>query len=104
MATSYNSERSFAEYEGTIKTTDVTVSGTTSTMLPPVPLRHRKDFLLINSSSSTIYVGGQNVTRYDGIPVISGTVFTMPLGQADLYAVTSAAATTVSGIRILEVS
>jgi hypothetical protein len=103
MSDKFSQNETYGRYHGTLKTTDVTVSGTTPTLLPPTVLADRRDFLLVNTSSSTIYVGGPTVTRHNGIPVTSGTVFSVPLGRAGLYAVTSASNVTVSGIRVMEI-
>jgi hypothetical protein len=100
----YDIQELYGRAHGLVKTTDVTVSGTTPTLLPQDKLEDRRDFILINTSSSTIYVGGEDVTRFNGIPVVSGTVFSVPLGRADLWGVTSSTNITVSGIRVLEIS
>lgn len=94
----------YGRAHGQIKTTDVTVSGTTPTLLPPDPIEDRRDFLLVNTSSHTVYVGGQDVTKYNGIPVTSGTVFSVPLGRAEVWAVSPATNITTSGIRVMEIS
>lgn len=94
----------YGRYSGSIRTTDVVVSGSIASLVPVNNLSNRRDIIVMNTSSSTIYLGGSTVTRFNGIPVISGTVFSMPLGSAQLYAVTPDTGTTVSGVRVLEVS
>ena len=100
----YDIQELYGRAHGQVKTTDVTVSGTTATALPSDPLDDRRDFLVVNTSSDTIYVGGDDVSKFNGIPVASGIVFSVPLGRAELWAVTSAPHITVSGIRVMEIA
>ena len=90
------------QLHGNITTHDVTISGTYPTALPAVKLAGRKDFILQNGSAVDIWIGGADVTQYNGIKVAADGSFGAQFGRADLYAIT--AATTVSGIRILEVA
>ena len=96
--------RVYGKYTGTVKTTNVTVSGTFPTKLPASSLANRRDFLVMNYSSTTLWVGGSDVTAANGIPVVSGTIFSAPLGSAELYGITSVAGITTSNIRIMEIS
>lgn len=88
-------------YHGTIKSTDVVVSGTYPTPIPLTNLAGRREVRLTNGSGATIYLGGSDVTMHDGMPVANGApTLVLPLGRSHLYAIT--AGTTVSGIRVLE--
>ena len=93
------------QLHGTIRTTAITsVSGGPTLLEAPTgSLSSRKDFLLYNGSSSTIYVGGSDVTRYNGVPVSATGSWGAQLGRATLYA-TTISGTTVSGVRIMEIS
>lgn len=91
------------QMHGDIATTDVTVSGG-PTPLPGIPLAGRKDFVLQNGSAVDIWVGGPNVTKFDGLKVSAGDTFNSQLGRASLWGVTVDTATTVSGIRVLEIA
>jgi hypothetical protein len=88
------------QLHGNVKTQIVTVSGG-PTLLPPVPLANRKDFLVYNPGSETLYVGGSDVTISIGIPIPSGGSFGFQAGRAAVYA-------TVSGanmpVRVMEIS
>lgn len=99
----YLKEELYGRYHGTVKTQAVTVSGTFRTPLPLDQLAGRRDFIMINPSSNTIYIGGEDVSVANGIPVISGTVFSAPLGRAELYGITPAAGLT-SVIKIMEIA
>ena len=92
----------FGRYHDTIRTQDITLSGTFRTPLPLEPLKGRRDFLLYNYSSTTVFIGGSNVSKHIGIPVTSGTIFTIPAGRVDVYGITGG--TTASGIRIMEIA
>ncbi len=92
----------YGRYHGTVKTTNVVVSGTGVTLLPPNPQEDRRDFIIYNGSTATIYVGGSNVTAANGLPVASGTSFSVPAGRANIYAVTAAG--TAPAVRVMEIS
>ncbi len=94
-------EDAYGRYHGTVKTTNVVISGTRS-LLPLDPLDDRRDFVIYNASTATIYVGGADVTAANGIPVVSGTIFSAPLGRASVYAVTVAG--TANAVRVMEIS
>lgn len=90
------------QLNGVVKSSDVTISGSYPTLVPPTPLKDRKDYVLYNGSGETIYLGGEDVDSFNGLPLADGGVLGIQLGRAELYAVSSSA--TVSGIRILEVA
>jgi hypothetical protein len=90
------------QLHGEVKSQDVTISGTFPTAIPPDGIAGRKDFILQNGSAVDIWIGGSDVTQYNGIKVSADGVFGAQFGRANLYAIT--ASTTVSGIRILEVA
>ncbi len=94
----------YGKYEGTVRTSDITISGTFPTPLPASPLANRRDYIVMNISSHTIYVGGSTVTASNGIPVVSGTVFSAPLGGATLYGISPATNITTAGVRVMEIS
>jgi hypothetical protein len=90
------------QLHGEVHTEDVTISGTYPTLLPPTPLRGRKDFILYNGSGEVIYIGGDDVDSFNGLPLADEGVLAVQAGRAGLYAVSTSA--TVSGIRVLEVA
>jgi hypothetical protein len=90
------------QLHGTVRAQDVTISGAYPTLLPSDPLADRKDFLVHNNTGVTIWVGGVDVTHFDGLPIQNGASLTLPLGRSRLYGVTEA--TTTSGVRVLEIA
>jgi len=94
----------YGKYTGTVRTTNMTVSGTAPTKLPATALTNRRDILVMNYSSTTLWVGGSDVTAANGITVVSGTVFSVPLGSAEVYGITTTAGITTSNIRVMEIS
>lgn len=90
------------QLHGEVKVQDVTISGTYPTALPLVQLAQRKDFVLQNLSGVNIWIGGANVTQYNGIKIEPDGVFGTQLGRGVIYAVT--ASTTVSGVRVMEIA
>ena len=85
---------------GPVVTTAVTVSGG-PTLLPPVALPDRKDFILYNEGSDIIFIGGELVTVSDGIMVHPAGSFSIQAGRSKIYAVVSGTNQTV---RVLESS
>jgi hypothetical protein len=65
-------------------------------------LAQRKDFILQNNSAVNVWVGGSDVTQFNGVKVEPDGIFSAQFGRAKVYAIT--AGTTVSGIRVLETS
>ena len=88
------------QLHGDIESADVTVSGG-PTLLPDAPLRGRKYILIDNGSGGDIYLGGSDVTIYDGMPLADGSSIALPLGRAALYATNAA---TASGVRVMEIA
>lgn len=87
---------------GIPKSTAVTVS-TTATQLPSSNLSNRRSVIIYNNSSSLVYIGGEDVTVANGLPVQVDS-YSPPIdaGQTmDLYAVVSSGS---SEVRVLEVS
>lgn len=95
-------EQQAGQLHGSIKTQDVTISGTFPTVIPPEPLAGRKDLILVNGTGETIYLGGEDVNEFNGLSLDNGEVFSTQLGRAKLYAVSTS--TTVSGVRVMEIS
>jgi hypothetical protein len=96
----FDKDLNHGQLYGTAKSTAVTVSGGPS-LLPGVRLANRKDFLMYNSSTVTVFLGGSDVTTNNGIPVAAGTSFNMQAGAIQLYAVVSG---TNQVVRVLEAS
>lgn len=90
------------QLHGEVKSQDITISGTFPTLVPPDPLSSRKDFLVYNGSGETIYFGGVDVDKHNGVPLADTGVLALQLGRSEMYAVSTSA--TVSGIRVLEVA
>ena len=88
------------QLHGEVRVTVVTVSGGPS-LLPADPLPQRKDYLVYNEGSDTVYLGGASVTTVSGIPLISEGTFAAQLGRAELYAVASGTNQTV---RVMEIA
>lgn len=57
---------------GAIKSTAITVTST-ATLLPTTSLADRRSLSTYNNGSSTLYIGGSDVTTANGIPVPAGT-------------------------------
>lgn len=90
------------QLHGEVRTQDVTISGTWPTALPLVPLAKRKDFSLQNNTGVDVWVGGSDVTQFNGVKVVNNGTWAAQLGRASFYAIT--ASTTVSGVRIMEIA
>lgn len=93
-------EAQAGQLHGKAVTTLVTVSGG-PTLLPSVPLRGRKDFLVYNDDIDTVFIGGADVTAANGIPVPTGGSFGFQAGRVEIYALVSG---TNQDVRVLEVS
>ena len=89
------------QLHGDVTSSDTTISGTFPTLLPASPQVDRKDFILQNTTGVNIWIGGSDVTMHTGIKVEVDGVFGGQLGRCKIYGVT--AATTVSGVRIMEI-
>jgi hypothetical protein len=90
------------QLHGEVKSQDVTISGTYPTALPLEKLTQRKDFVLQNLSGVNIWVGGPDVSQFNGLKIEPDGVFGTQLGRGALYGITASA--TVSGVRILEIA
>jgi len=55
---------------GEVHSTSVTV-GTTATPLPAEPLENRRALIFYNNGSKTIYLGGSDVTKDNGLPILT---------------------------------
>lgn len=89
------------QLHGELKTQVVTVSGG-PTLVPPITLQGRKDFLLYNTSViDTIFVGGSDVTPTIGIPVVPAGTFGFQAGRAAVWATASGSNVDV---KIMEIS
>jgi hypothetical protein len=87
---------------GIVETTAVTV-GTTATQLPTANLVNRRSLVIFNNSSYTIYIGGEDVTTADGLPVPTQSYSpSLDAGMnMDLYAISASAG---CNVRVLEAS
>lgn len=87
---------------GYTKTTAITV-GTTAVECPATRLEHRRSVIIFNNSANTIYIGGNDVTTNNGLPVPSES-YSPPIDAGETMAVYAIAASSDNNIRVLEVS
>lgn len=87
--------------QGIVKTTSMTIS-TTAVAIPTSPVANRRSIQIYNNSTNDIYIGGEDVTTSNGIPV-SPSSFSQALDMGQnmtLYGISTGS----SNIRILEIS
>ena len=86
---------------GTVRATAVTV-GTTATALPATPLSGRYAVSIVNNSTSTVYLGGSDVTAASGYALYKYDSMDIDLDdETIIYAIVSAG---TADVRVLEVS
>ena len=86
---------------GVVKSTAVSVS-TSATPLPPSPLSGRYAISIVNNSSSTVYLGGSDVTTSNGYALYKYDSIDLDLDdETIIYAVVSSG---TADVRVLEVS
>lgn len=81
-----------------IRSSTVTVA-TSATKIPTTPLANRKVIMIINISTSIVYVGGSSVTTSNGWPIYQRAALTLYIeDNIDIYGIAGASAE----VRILE--
>jgi hypothetical protein len=85
-----------------IQSAAVTVS-TSATPLPANPLEYRRALVIANSSGSTVYIGGADVTVANGLPLAADEKIAFDIQGNPNVAVYAVAGSTVQ-IRIMELS
>lgn len=82
-----------------IKSSAVTVA-TTATKIPSSPLSRRKTLLIINSSTSIIYIGASDVTASSGFPIYQRSSIMLNIeDNIDVYGIVASG---TAAIRIFE--
>lgn len=88
---------------GYAKSSSVTLNATTPLGLPTTALANRRGVVIYNNASSTIYIGGSDVTSSNGMPVPASS-YSPALDAGSrliLYGITSSGS---ANVRVLEVS
>lgn len=87
---------------GYVKSRAVTVT-TTPTPLPSEVLSQRRSLVVYNNSSSTIYIGGQDVSSSNGMPV-PATSYSPAIDAGVKMVVYGIVAASTADVRVLELS
>jgi len=76
---------------------------TTPTKLPPVALSNRRSFIVFNNSSKTIYLGGEDVSVVNGLP-LPGNSYSPPFDGGERMTLYGVVQTGTADVRVLEMS
>jgi len=85
-----------------LRSSAVTVGGS-ATPLPADPLEFRRALVVHNSSASTVYLGGSEVTVNDGLPLAAGEKIAFDIQNNPNVVVYAVAASSVE-VRIMELA
>jgi hypothetical protein len=88
--------------QGVAKSTRVLVTST-RVVLPDSPLENRRTVIIYNMSSVDVFIGGDDVTTTDGLPVPAGS-FSPPIDAGMHMRLSAIVAAGIQEVRVLEVS
>lgn len=75
----------------------------TSSLIPPDPLPHRRTMIIFNNSSQNLYIGGADVTINSGLVILPNT-FSPAIDAGDKVNVYGVVASGTADIRLFEIS
>lgn len=85
---------------GNLQTTPITVT-TTAQRIPTTALIGRKTMIIYNNSTSTVYVGGSNVTATNGLPVLKQQSVSIDASDDIIFYIM--VATSTANVRVMEI-